>query len=148
MSIGKSENLITNARSDYDYINITKSMSASSNLQCNEPQSNINLFALYDELKELCRNNVEFYCDDETSKGQRLYGAFVGLIDHIDTVKLLILDINEFVDEFDFEKKTPGNGYRSFIYVTDCAIKHGIKLSRYVVENRSSLLFRKGIYMK
>lgn len=113
-----------------------------------QENGNNDLYTLYDGLCDICKNNIEFYKNDETSKGQRLYGAFVGIIDHIESLKPLVSSIREIAHECDLDEETPGNGYRSFLYVTDCAIKHGIKLCRYVMENRNSLLFRKGIYVK
>lgn len=119
----------------------------SSENKLNENNSSVSL-ALYDVIKDLCQNNIAFYENDETSKGQRLHGAFVGIIDHVNCLIPLVTKVQVFACECDLDENTPGNGYRSFLYVTDCAVKHGIKMCRYVMENRNSLLFRKGIYMK
>lgn len=62
--------------------------------------------------------------------------------------KPLITEIEEFMAEYDFDASTPGNGFRSFLMVFESAVHHSMKLSKYVTENRSGLLFRTNIYMK
>jgi hormone-sensitive lipase len=112
------------------------------------PQCGKSNFFLIDALKEICYNNVDYFKEDESTQGLRLHGAFVGIIDHLDTAKPLVSEIEEFAGEYDFDEVTKGNGYRSFLLVFDSAVQHTLKLSKYVTENRSSILFRKNIYMK
>lgn len=107
-----------------------------------------NHFAMYDVLKELCQNNIEYFEKDDTSKGQRIHGALIGIIDHLQRARPLVQEIREFASSYDFDEQTPGNGYRSFVFVVDQSVKHSVKLCRYIMENRNSLLFRKSIYMK
>lgn len=104
--------------------------------------------AILDALKSICTNNLIYFQSDESESGLRIHGAFVGLIDHIDFAKPLIAEIEQFAGEYDFDEATPGNGYRSFLYVFNSALNHTLKVSKYVTENRGSLLFRKNIYMK
>lgn len=103
---------------------------------------------LFDSLIELCRNNIKYFASDETETGLRIHGAFVGLIDHIETARPLVKEVHEFVHEYDFDENTPGNGFRSFLYVVDSCVKTTLKLARYVMENRGTILFRKAIYVK
>ncbi|XP_058447335.1 hormone-sensitive lipase isoform X2 [Malaya genurostris] len=112
-------------------------------LNCNSDE----LF-LFDTLIELCRNNIKYFVDDETESGLRIHGAFVGMIDHIETAKPLVKEIKGFVQEYDFDLTCPGNGFRSFLYVMNNCVKTTLKLARYVMENRGSMLFRKTVYVK
>uniref|UniRef100_A0A2M4BDB0 Putative hormone-sensitive lipase hsl n=1 Tax=Anopheles marajoara TaxID=58244 RepID=A0A2M4BDB0_9DIPT len=103
---------------------------------------------LFDSLIELCRNNITFFEKDESETGLRLHGAFVGLIDHIEMAKPLVRLVHGFMHEYDFDPSVPGNGFRSFLYVVECCVKTALKLARYVMENRSTILFRKAVYVK
>uniref|UniRef100_A0A182IXR0 Uncharacterized protein n=1 Tax=Anopheles atroparvus TaxID=41427 RepID=A0A182IXR0_ANOAO len=103
---------------------------------------------LFDSLIELCRNNVSFFEGDDTETGLRLHGAFVGLIDHIEMAKPLVRTVQGFMHEYDFDPSVPGNGFRSFLDVVECCVKTALKLARYVMENRSAILFRKAVYVK
>lgn len=105
-------------------------------------------FAYYDALNDLCKNNAEYFRKDETENGQRLYSAVTGITDNLLIVKNLVVQILEFVHEYDFDEHTPGNGYRSFVDVVKSCINHTVKTSAYVMQNRSSILFRKSHYMK
>lgn len=103
---------------------------------------------LYDVLYELCQNNIEFFSKDDSMNGSKIHAAFLTLSLHIEFAKKKVLEISSFAHEYDFDEHTKGNGYRSFVIVVDCCIKHSIKLCRNVLENRSSLLFRKSVYFK
>lgn len=107
-----------------------------------------NPFAMYDVLKELCQNNIEYFAKDTTTKGQRIHQALIGIIHHLEKGRPLVKKIIEFAPSYDFDEHTPGNGYRSFVFVMESSVKHSIKLCRYIMENRNSLLFRTGIYVK
>ncbi|XP_053680279.1 hormone-sensitive lipase [Anopheles nili] len=109
-----------------------------------EPQA----LMLFDSLIELCRNNINFFEGDDTETGLRLHGAFVGLIDHIEMAKPLVRSVQGFMHVYDFDPSVPGNGFRSFLYVVECCVKTALKLTRYVMENRSTILFRKALYVK
>lgn len=105
-------------------------------------------FVLYDALADICKNNVKYYECDDTETGQRFCGAFQGILDHIDITKKHILKIVLFAHEYDFDENTPGNGYRSFVKVVQSCITHCLKVSKYISQNRSYLLFRRNTYIK
>lgn len=102
----------------------------------------------YDLLHELCQSNVEFFARDDSMNGCKIHAAFLTLALHIQFAKKKVAEIRSFAHEYDFDEHTKGNGYRSFVTVVDCSVKHSIKICRNVVENRSSLLFRKSVYFK
>lgn len=105
-------------------------------------------FVEWEALKSIVCNNIDYYKSDESMNGLKLHGAFLGIIDNLDEAQPLIQEIEFFCKSYDFDATTPGNGYRSFIKIFDCAINHTLKIVKYVTENRSSLLFRKNNYTK
>lgn len=114
----------------------------------NDSIKSTNYFALYEAFEDLCKNNIEYFRTDETENGFRLHGAFISLIDHLEIARKYVTEIKEFAHEYDFDETTPGNGYRSFLLVVRACLTHSLKLSSYIMQNRSSLLFRKSMYMK
>lgn len=105
-------------------------------------------FALYDALVDICRNNIKYFECDESETGQRFLGAFRGIIDHVAVAKHYVEQISTFASEYDFDEHTPANGYRSFVKTIQACINHCLKVSKYIAQNRSYLLFRKNMYMK
>lgn len=105
-------------------------------------------FAMYDALVDICQNNVKYFECDETETGQRFLCAFRGIIDHISIARQFVAKIITFVHEYDFDDSTPANGYRSFVKAIQACINHSVKVSKYIAQNRSYLLFRKNMYMK
>lgn len=103
---------------------------------------------LFETLIDLCQNNIKYFEGDGTENGLRIHGAFVGLIDHIEAARPLVKGVHEFAHEYDFDEDTPGNGFRSFLYVVECCVKTTLKLARHVMENRGTMLFRKAVYVK
>lgn len=105
-------------------------------------------FIVWEALKSVIHNNIDYYKTDESTNGLKLHGAFLGIIDHLDEAQPLIQEIEILCKLYDFDENTPGNGYRSFVKVFDCAINHTLKIVKYVTESRASLLFRKSTYTK
>ncbi|XP_069679565.1 hormone-sensitive lipase isoform X2 [Periplaneta americana] len=105
-------------------------------------------FSLYQVLKDLCKNNAQFFQQDESESGQRLHAGFLALIDQVNMITPMVGEVREAASKFDFDQDTPGNGYRSFVAVVDLCIQHGVKLSRSVCDSRDSFLFRKSFYMR
>lgn len=105
-------------------------------------------FLIWEALKSIISNNIEFFKNDDSINGLKLHGALLGIIDNLDEARPLMVEIGKFCSLYDYDEQTPGNGYRSFLKVCDCAIKHTMKIVKYVTENRSRLLFRKNAYTK
>lgn len=105
-------------------------------------------FIVWEALKSIISNNIDYYKSDESMNGLKMHGACLGIIDYLDEAQPLIQEMELFCKAYDFDETTPGNGYRSFIKIYDCAINHTLKIAKYVTENRSSLLFRKNNYTK
>lgn len=114
-----------------------------------EAKSNTeNSFLAWEALKSIICNNIDYYKSDESPNGLKLHGAFLGIIDHLDEARPLTQEVESFCSQYDFDKATPGNGYRSFLKIYDMAINHTFKIVKCIMENRASLLFRKANYTK
>ncbi|CAH0560948.1 unnamed protein product [Brassicogethes aeneus] len=96
-----------------------------------------------DVLKDLCTNNADFFAQDSSENGQRLYISFLAIIDVADSIWPKIQRIEEKCAAFDFDENTPGNGYRSFVSIVNRAIESAVQLNSNVILKRSKVLFRK-----
>ena len=105
-------------------------------------------YLIIEDLIKMSMSNVEFYSDDQSSVGLKLHGIFTKLIEELEKSIPVIKEIESFAGVYDFDENTPGNGYRSFVFIFDAAVKHTEKICIYITENRGSLLFRKSVYMK
>lgn len=111
-------------------------------------QTGVEKLCVVDELITMSISNVEFYKLDQSSLGIKLHTIFTNIIELLERSQPVISVIGSFAGAYDFDENTRGNGYRSFLYIFDCAAKHAEKICRYISENRGNLLFRKGLYMK
>lgn len=98
-------------------------------------------------LKEICSKNAEYFSKDNTENGQRLYISFLSMNEVVDQMWPKIVTIEERINEFDFDKDTPGNGYRSYLLVIKLAIELCINVNEKIFQKQSSVLFRKGYYL-
>jgi Hormone-sensitive lipase (HSL) N-terminus len=100
------------------------------------------------ELIKLCAKNAEFYKHDKSFIGTRMCSAFDKLSESLEKSVLVSRKIDSFAQIYDFDAKTPGNGYRSFLHIYDSALDYALKTTQYINDNRGSLLFRKSSYLK
>lgn len=113
-----------------------------------EGTSGITEKLIHEELKEQCAINAGYFAKDNSENGQRLYLSFLAIIDNIDSIWPKVLSIRKVAPDYDFDEKTPGNGYRSFLSVVDSAFAYGIELNKKVSLRRDSVLFCKTIVTK
>lgn len=100
--------------------------------------------AIYDELIDLCQNNIRYFERDTTTvAGARFLLAFHNIIKQLAILRQFVTEFYGFLHEYDFDEMTPANGYRSIVKATHGMINHSIKLSKYIAENRGNLFFRK-----
>ncbi|XP_030388505.1 hormone-sensitive lipase [Scaptodrosophila lebanonensis] len=109
-----------------------------------ELQEQPDYYGLYVE----CMEHAAYFAKDHTEFGQRLHAAHVAWQDFIILANHLTLEIASFAHTYDFDDLTPGNGYRSFIYVTDACIAHGRNICKQLLQTRATLFFRKKFFMK
>lgn len=95
-------------------------------------------------LKDLCFKNAEHFAKDNSENGQRIFISFSAMNEAIDQMWPKIVYIQGRVDEFDFDKDTLGNGYRSYLLVVKKAIELCISINERVLQKKDSVLFRKG----
>lgn len=105
-------------------------------------------YDIVDELISMCVSNVDFYRDDKTFVGVKMLTSFQKVLEMLEKSVPVIKKIESFAGEYDFDAMTPGNGYRSFVFIFHSAVKHAEKICKYIADNRGNLLFRKSVYMK
>lgn len=105
----------------------------------------------YDTIDQLIKSsdvNVDFYKSDKSFVGVKIHASFEKVIEMLRKSVPVVKNVESFASKYDFDEKTPGNGYRSFVFIFEAAVKHTEKICKYITENRSYLLFRKSVYMK
>lgn len=105
-------------------------------------------YLIVDELIKMSVSNAAFYKDDQSFIGVKLCSIFTKLIDVLQKSVPVIKEIESFAGLYDFDEKTQGNGYRSFVYIFNSAVNHANTICTYITDNRGNLLFRKSVYMK
>lgn len=100
------------------------------------------------ELITMCVSNVDFYRHDKSYVGVKIHASFQKLVDILEKSQPVLSEIESFAGRYDFDTETPGNGYRSFVFIFDAGLQHTVKICRYITDNRGNLLFRKSLYMK
>lgn len=100
------------------------------------------------DLSEIVLNNLEYFQRAEVKSGQRLHQLFQHLSEVLEKIKPIITKFELFVKDYDFNDATPGNGYRSFLFVLDSAVKCSLRNCVNVKENREKFFFRKSFYEK
>lgn len=101
-----------------------------------------------DILEDICQNNIQYYRNDETETGLRITAALNGILDTLVVLDKLYAEVEEFAPLYDFNEATPGNGHRSFLFICQSSKNHVKSLAKYVMLNRTSLIFRKTVYTK
>lgn len=125
----------------------TKSAGEEINFQISE-STTVRKYEKAYELIKLCMSNVEFYKQDQTVTGSRMTAAFEKLHDYLVKAVPVTRVIDSFAHIYDYDESTPGNGFRSFMFIFEAALDYSVKTCQYINENRGSLLFRKSVYLK
>lgn len=99
-----------------------------------------------DELINIILSNQQHFRKFES--GLRLCEIFKSLIDTVDAIGLIVKDIQGFAGDYDLDELTPGNGYRSFVFVVEKAIKSTMQICENLKENREKVFFRKSFFEK
>lgn len=95
-----------------------------------------------DQLITLCRNNENYF------RGDSLQRSFLTLVEFLEKSGPVLKEIDSFASDYDFDEKTPGNGFRSFIHVFDSAVIYTEKICSDVKEKREKFFFRKLVFEK
>lgn len=105
-------------------------------------------YLIIDEVIRMSVSNAEFYKNDKSFVGVKLHAGFTKTIVFLQKSTPVIKEIESFAAEYDFDVNTPGNGYRSFVFIWNSAVQYTEKICKYISQNRGNLLFRKSVYMK
>lgn len=106
------------------------------------------VYAMYKVLKDLCLRNAEYFRSDESAIGKKLCDSLEKLHNQVVSICPIVDEIRKAAPHYDFNQNTPGNGYRSFVTVTDAFILFGEKICQQIWKNKSSYFFRKATYLK
>ncbi|KAL1138731.1 hypothetical protein AAG570_008793 [Ranatra chinensis] len=102
----------------------------------------------YYVLKDLCSDNIEYFKEDQSEGGQKLYVTLISIFNSLDPLICSVDDILSKASKYDFDPSLPANGYRSFVFIVEKIVQHSIKVCQQIVSNRSSYFFRKGSYAR
>ena len=96
------------------------------------------------KLLEIISDNWQFYLKVNVGFSE-LFQIFNETLKKLDPIKS---EIEGFAGDYDLDDASPGNGYRSFIYIFDSAVKSATKICDYVKDNRGGVFFRRKLYEK
>jgi len=102
----------------------------------------------YDKLKDLCKENIIYFTNNERNDSTAIANAFEQLFENIGNIQPLVFKLRNVYHLYDFDPSMPGNGYRSYVCVVDLFIAHCIKICNQMAANRDSFFFRKTFYIK
>lgn len=100
------------------------------------------------QLINLCIINEEYFSADTTELGVNFATSFKKIAKFLNKSESVLREIESFAGEYDYDEKTPGNGYRSFILVFTDAVQYTEKVCKSITEKRGSFFFRKSFYAK
>ncbi|XP_078093184.1 hormone-sensitive lipase [Mustelus asterias] len=93
-------------------------------------------------LHSVAEDNIRFFQQNPSEMGRRFVTAFAQIQEHGRGLQPVVQSFTTIFPIFDFDERTPANGYRSLIKVVRSCILHIIHKSRYISTNRRSIFFR------
>lgn len=103
---------------------------------------------MFEALEAVALNNLNFFKSLNITKSAEICESFVKIIEKVSNLNSLINEIKMFQTVYDLDEETPGNGYRSFIYIVEVAIVKMNKICTQVKKKRESIVFRRSFYEK
>lgn len=100
------------------------------------------------ELIFYAQNNLGYFKELESGSYGTLVKIFQSIIEIVAKSEEIVSKIKSFAPKYDFDDKSPGNGYRSFDFMYTKAVKKTTKLCQTVQAKRESFFFRKSFYEK
>ncbi|CAI2356887.1 unnamed protein product [Caenorhabditis sp. 36 PRJEB53466] len=102
--------------------------------------------AILELIVQLCSDNATHFKKLAQSGGngynERMPAVQTVLQSAIETLKGNIERLQEVAPKYDYDEKTPGNGYRSLICICDTTLMHVVALQKAVLEQRGYFVFR------
>ncbi|KAL7292247.1 hypothetical protein TKK_0014193 [Trichogramma kaykai] len=99
-------------------------------------------------LREICNTCLDYFFTYQDENSLRIKGALQVIIDTLNAIRPLYNEITSIAPLFDYDENTPGNGYRSFLFLIDKCIFHTTAICQETYNQKDSMLFRKSNYMK
>ncbi|CEF68232.1 Hormone-sensitive lipase [Strongyloides ratti] len=100
-------------------------------------------------MEGLCIKTInEFDTQNQSSYATRLVDVCRELSESSPLILSSLLKIVEIAPKFDYDKLTPGNGFRSIVCIYDTAILHVISVLRTCLEHSKNLIFRISYFTK
>ena len=101
---------------------------------------------LTQELLRISLDNQKFFQFIEN--GEKFVEVSKTIIKTLVKIEPLVDEIRNFAGSYDFDKQTPGNGYRSFVFLVDIAVKKTWNVSKLIQDKRENFFFCKKFYEK
>lgn len=92
-----------------------------------------------------CENNGIYFTSYRDVEFVEIIGNIADIVKtSIDTVAA----IEQFAGLYDFDEQTPGNGYRSFVFIYETALIHALRVCDEIAVKRDGWFFRRSHYVK
>lgn len=93
-------------------------------------------------------DNIEYFLVSNSKSNSSLIHELKRIIEISNELENLIKNVASFYHEYDFDEKTPLNGYRSMEVVANEAFKYCLRKVRYIQERRRNFWFPKKVATK
>ncbi|CRL00605.1 CLUMA_CG013865, isoform A [Clunio marinus] len=114
-----------------------------------EIKNNEEYFSKYIELIKVITDNLKFFVSNgEGNDTFEISQSFQQLLDQTTNIQTVLQKINSFASEYDLDKDTPGNGYRSFTLVVQSAELSTIEICKNVKDNREKVFAKIDFYIE
>ncbi|GMT07176.1 hypothetical protein PENTCL1PPCAC_29350, partial [Pristionchus entomophagus] len=106
--------------------------------------------AIFRLVAELSKDNADHFCKCPTwtGYGSRIIECCTEIKDAMPKLEDVVSQLQEVAPRYDFDEKTPGNGYRSLVCIADTVLLHLVSLLKLCVEQRTQIMFRITHYCK
>ncbi|GMT36309.1 hypothetical protein PFISCL1PPCAC_27606, partial [Pristionchus fissidentatus] len=106
--------------------------------------------SIFKLVAELSQDNADHFCKCPTwtSYGGRIIECCTELMEMMPKLEESVTGLQEIAPRYDFDEKTPGNGYRSLICIADTVLLHLVSLLKLCIEQRTQIMFRITHYCK
>lgn len=102
---------------------------------------------MFAELQKAASDNFAFYLKVKV-KELILRQNFQEIWELAEEISEVVEQINGFAGAYDFDEKTLGNGYRSFVFIVEKAVERVLKISKSLQKKRENVFFRKSFFEK
>lgn len=94
------------------------------------------------------QRNLDHFKLIKTQSSEEFVKIFGSIIDEVKVIDQIEEEIKAFAPKYDFDENSPGNGYRTFIYVYEKALIRTLNLCLEVRDTKSNRFFAKTYFEK